>query len=456
MALDSSATFRERCIDRGLAVHLPKFESLGWRCLSDLVYATNYSPQATNDATNEQMFLDDIIIKSLGTADHQDKPRLRRLFFEAFALTAADLRRQVEQNPDNPCRVITTAELEEKRRRVERRLTNLVEPDGHFEDNLDVSDRLLQRCIHMYESNRLVYIGFELCTKRDMDLIGVNKDTKWTQTPDGSGFIRMKPAEDEVLCRLSSQFELLHAIMRRGLALEMADALSFDLHEVLRRRLIAAITQVPSEGFLPVGLNQMLDADQVIWQQLYKATREGIKRRSSATRPLDDCMMKVLDSLKTQMALMPRQGSVSAAASSSNQPDQSRLVSSLQKQVEALQKQNKEQKRAKAIADVFAKPPPAIMDKPRPSQEPKDSKAKKAKATGKGSARDPKCPANLPNCCTRSSPSTNLQKMCFAYNTGDCNAAGDGGQCPKGAHLCMRSVNGVACSQAHPQTRHGR
>ena len=452
MALDSEATFRERVVDRGLGAHLTHFESLGWRTLSDLVYATNYSPQGS-DAASEQMFTDDIITKGLGSPTHIDRPRLRRLFFEAFALTAADLRRQVEQTPDNSMRVITTAELEERRRRVARRLANLVEPDGHFEENLDVSDRLLQRCINMLESNRLAYIGLELCTKRDMDMLGVTKDPLWTQSPDGSGFLRMKASDDEVLARLSTQFELLQAIMRRGLALEMADALSFDLHEVLRRRLIGALTKTPPEGFLPVSLTQMLDADQVIWQQLHKATREGIKRRSNATRPLDDCMMTVLNALPTQMALMPRQGAVSSAASSSNQPDQSKLIAALQRQVDTLQKQTKDQKRAKAIEDVFAKPA-AIKDKPR---GPSDAKAKKAEAKGKGKGeREPKCPSNLPGCVTRSSPSTGRRKFCYQYNSGDCNAAADGADCAKGAHLCMRSVNGVACSQAHPQTRHGR
>ena len=82
MALDSEATFRERVVDRGLGAHLTHFESLGWRTLSDLVYATNYSPQGS-DAASEQMFTDDNITKGLGSATHIDRPRLRRLFFEA-------------------------------------------------------------------------------------------------------------------------------------------------------------------------------------------------------------------------------------------------------------------------------------------------------------------------------------------------------------------------------------
>ena len=129
--------------------------------------------------------------------------------------------------------------------------------------------------------------------------------------------------------------------MRRGLALEMGDVLCFDLHEVLRRRLLTAYTKVPQTGFLPVGLQQLLDADQLIWQFLGKKTSEGIKRRGTVERPLDKVMLEVLNSLEVQMALMTRQGVVHQPAAASSSSDlSSKLVAQLQKQIDSLKNES--------------------------------------------------------------------------------------------------------------------
>jgi hypothetical protein len=350
-------------------------------------------------------------------------------------------------------RIVSAPEREELRRRVEKRLVNLCEPDGHFEEDLDVSDRLIDRCIAMQEANRLAYIGFDICTKRSLELVGVTRDPLWTQSPDVSGFLRMKPADDDERAPLNTQFELLQAMQRRGIALECADLLSFDLHEVLRRRLLNALTKEAKRGFLRVDLEQVLDTDQIVWRGLAKATRNGIKRRHANTRPLDGCIMAVLDSLDVQMSLMQRQGYVPPPQPAIDHAG-SKIVQALQKQIDALQRQVSEGGRAKAIKDAFSAssstaPMPAIADRPTA-----DSKGKKNAAQDSKNGRDPKPPAELKGCCTRSSQASGRRKMCYAYNLGNCKKVADGGECSRGAHLCMKNVKGSACSQPHPQCNH--
>jgi hypothetical protein len=167
--------------------------------------------------------------------------------------------------------------------------------------------------------------------------------------------------------------------------------------------------------------------------------------------------MAILNSLDTQMALMPRQGFVAVPQQVAS--DQSaKLIAALQKQVDSMQKQMTGQKHARAISDVFSGPcgsqmPQAIADAPAATGAGKTAKGKKADAKGD---KDPKCPSALKGCCTRSNQATGRRKMCYAYNLGKCNSVADGAECAKGAHLCMKSVNGVACSKSHPQTKHGR
>ena len=119
MAIDSEAVFQSRCVEVGLGGHLENFTKIGWRTLSDLVYATTYNPQAGD----EEKFMVEVVEKGLGDRAHIDLPRIRRLFFEAFALAAAELRRQCEASPNDLIRVVPKAEREERRRRVEKRLS---------------------------------------------------------------------------------------------------------------------------------------------------------------------------------------------------------------------------------------------------------------------------------------------------------------------------------------------
>ena len=85
----------------------------------------------------------------------------------------------------------------ERRRRFEKRLANYTDADGYFPDELDVSDKLIDRCITMWDCNSLAYLGVEFCTKRSMELVGVNKDSKFQPTPDASGVMKFKAVEDD-------------------------------------------------------------------------------------------------------------------------------------------------------------------------------------------------------------------------------------------------------------------
>ena len=101
MSLDSAATFRERVIERGLEAHLAVFENLGWRTLGDLAFATSYSPRGGD----EGVFVRELVMPALKDERHIGRPRLRRLFFEAFILSSAELRCATEATPTDVARV---------------------------------------------------------------------------------------------------------------------------------------------------------------------------------------------------------------------------------------------------------------------------------------------------------------------------------------------------------------
>ena len=145
MSLESRATFRERVLTLGLEEFLPRFETLGWLTYGELAFATSFVPGTSDD----DRFVTDVGIKILtGSAEdvraNTNLPRVRRLFYEAYALAAADLKRRVEGHADDGPRKVAPAEREERRAATAKRLVGV-----RLENEADISDRLLDHAIQM-------------------------------------------------------------------------------------------------------------------------------------------------------------------------------------------------------------------------------------------------------------------------------------------------------------------
>ena len=100
--------------------------------------------------------------------------------------------------------------------------------------------------------------------------------------------------EQEEVADCSSDYKLRLVLQRRGLALEMADLLSYDQHERLVEILFSALMKEPKAGKLKVSREQLLEADQEVFLQLSRATRAGIRRTQGGARPLDVALPVVL------------------------------------------------------------------------------------------------------------------------------------------------------------------
>ena len=89
--------------------------------------------------------------------------------------------------------------------------------------DLEVSHRLVERCVEMSDANAIKYLAFEFCTKRDDEVRGVEKDPTWATVPDpATGTLRLKMVRDDVRTPVDCQFALGFAFQRRAIAFEMA------------------------------------------------------------------------------------------------------------------------------------------------------------------------------------------------------------------------------------------
>ena len=362
----------------------------------------------------------------------QKKNALRRLFFEAFTLAAADLKHRVEAKVDDAPRKIPNLERQERRNQVAARLTGLTRDDGQFEDDLDCSNRLIDKAIEIYEENGIRDLGPEECTKMEMELRGIKKDP--TFIPDAHGVLRMKSVARDPDADVSTELKLSFAYKRRGLATEMGGFLSFENHEKLANKLISALMADPPPGYAKVDMEQVLRADVVAWKLIAQRTRNGIKRNNGGARPCDLIIDTVLGLEEFTQALQPLQIGAS------------KRVASRGRDTEDAAEPRRKKKRSQGdkIKDLRSQ-----LDAKQQS-----SSRRREASVGRpvSSATSVKLPRPLIGKLSRTAD-TPPKRLCFAYNMRSCClGARDGQECSKGWHLCMEPPG--PCAKAHPCFEH--
>ena len=443
MSHDSKAVFRAAVFNEGLGVHYDKFVALKWTTFAQLCFTTSVKP-----GQDEEVFCRDVLDKALGSRDHEDQGLLRRLFCEAYLRTSTGMKQDFEPGAADLPQKIPIEEIDERRKELAFRLEALT-VDGKFKGEMDCSDSLIERCIHMRRRNCLALIGFEWSTKREFDILGGSRDPVLTPTADSKGFIQMRLQQaEERPCFISSDMHFQNAYIRRGLALDMADVLAWELHEKLRLKLQAQLALSPPTGYRRVTLEQVLSADRSFWVQLAQETDGKVKRDNSGERPCDAHFSTVFKSFDFYMTYAPRQG-FDASSSSDRQsvPKTAAAAAPAAAEPPRLSKKEKQAIKNKLKDEEIS----ALKQKSLSG--PQGGGGKGAKSAGKG-GKPVRMPAELVGMCPKTSAATGLSRLCYGFNLGTCTAVGPGKTCTKGLHGCMKPdpATGEACGGPHPCT----
>jgi hypothetical protein len=412
MSIDSEAVFADRVHTLRLSAHLSRFTELGWLTYADLAFSTSYVPGQGDDAR----FLTDVALRGLGDAAHKDLAGLRRLFFEAFSLAAADLRRKVEVGADDAPRKVPAAERHERRVQVERRLLGL-----SLTGELDISNRLLDSVIQMAEDNVLRYIPWEECTARTMEMYGHKRDNALATGADGS--VKLVCVERAIFANTDNELRVQFALKRRGLALEMADLADYLVHDKLVDKLLAALLRDVPVGHRRVDLAQIERADREAFRLMAQVTRAGIRRSGAEGRPLDLALAAVLDDPDFRTALQPLQGAGKRPPADAGLADHAeKKPSRMTRKAAFLKLQSLQNGGVGDRRDVKG-----------------NSKGKgRGKGSGKGIGKDG---ATMPNELSGMLGSVpGGPRICWDYNLarGCSNAPPGTDECPRGVHICCR------------------
>lgn len=305
--VDSEAVFSSRAISKGLSVAVVKsFKDAGIATLGNFAFASSYVPGSNDD----KPFLE-LVAKALKRDPSLGElAALRRLFNEAYSASAAEMKALVEQTDDQPVRKLAPAERAERHLSQQKRLKGI-----RIEGMTEPGDSLIDTAVSIYEGDRIKYIEWQYCVSREHEIMTSSKKDSGL-TLDSSGSLKVNKKDQVVPCDATNDLQLKYCLVRRGLALEQANVLSFENHDIWAEKLFQCRMADAPPGYSKVTFKQLQLADAKLFVILGEKTRSGIKV-TAAGRPCDLAFAAAMDSPEVRHLLQPMPAAASGSSSAS-------------------------------------------------------------------------------------------------------------------------------------------
>ena len=399
--IESEAVFKQRCAEIGLTVaqHL-ELHDASYSTMGRFAYGCSYVPGAPDDGPLIAM-----IDRICGRHPDEGVVGLfRRLYFESFTMVQADLKLRLERSDDTPLRKLAVPERSARYDKQVIKLSSLV-----LTGELECADCLVDETIRQFDENRVRYIRWERCLKKDAEEDGVRKVNSLDSTLQG--LVRVTPISIPGDADTSTELLLRYAMTRRGLAYDQANLLEYALHESWVTKMFTVRLRDAVPNHARVSLDQLLNADRALFARLAQMTRAGIVPTAAGVRPLDVAFPQAM----ADQEVIQLFAALPLASSSSKRPHIPEP------------KEESEKKKPKGAGRGGGKG------------------EKKKKGDGKGDKRPP--PA-LPAGLEGSSVTPDGSHLCFGFNLGKCDKCPPGKGCNRGKHQC------TLCFGAHSYVDH--
>ena len=435
MEIDSKVTFQARLVELELGELSQKLTDLNWDTYAKLAFAV---PSTAPGVVDEDVFKRQVLEKLFSISEGQEMPAqatvVRRLWYESHVLFVGSMRQKLERSEDDAPKRMPHAEREERKDRLRTKLA----PGLVMEKALEPADYLIDKFFNMADLNRAEWVPWEHCPPRSKELGAGPAKKKWL--PDGSSVVRERTVRKEPTASITTAMDMCLALQRRGLVAEIAGVLSYERHELLRNRLMCAISDKEVDArYEQVSIEQACRADRRAWELLSRACSTGIKPVGGAL-PLDTAMVKVLKSYEFTSTLLPlpakeRRGKKRKAELSSG----SSTVTEEKKKKRKRNRKSKKEKKDKTSDALQAE----VGDLRRQLRGKSAGRnVGKGKDAGKDQGSPPVPQALLPG----KSITEDGDRICFGYNLGTCRDAKPGERCKRGFHVCSKAeLQGGAC-----------
>ena len=286
MATESSAAFRSRALDLGLAED--RFELLvgaGVRNFGQYAFICQYQPGSSDEGpllkVLSEIYTTDVTGGELTVGE---RSILRRLYFESHTTAVQEMRIRLERQPDDTPKAIPMAE------RIER-LNAFKESHCHLvlDYSSEPSHKLVDLVCQQAESQVVSYIELSLCTSRETEITHRKKETH--VSIDNSGMIKLTKQDREVKTEVTGDLKVRQCMQRRAVAYHLANIATYKTLEKFTAKLFHYLTKEPVASHRPISLQQIIQADRELWIQVSQTTRGKIL--TSNPKPIDEAVARL-------------------------------------------------------------------------------------------------------------------------------------------------------------------
>ena len=397
-SLDSRAAFKARALELNLPEDLiTKLAAINVDTFGALAFIGPLQAGATDEGP-----LLSTLKRALGSAPDDGVLSIaRRLWFESTTQALAEMRGKVERTDTSEPQRMPLAERTQRIAALQKRLVGI-----HWTVNIEPSHKLQDSVAQMVTDQSLVWIPWDRLTSRSLEITAEKLDP--SVSFDSSGNLKLIKRSADPSCSTTGEYAVKLALQRRSLAFELGRICRYEYLEAWHDQLLQIHMRQQPAGHQRVSLNQLREADKMLWTRIAEDTRGALSLRPDGTYPFEASLAKWKDHTQVQCYLMPLLRSAPAPALVP-QPhaDKGNGKGRHQKQT------GKDIKKDHPNAE---KPPPADGDK------------KKTWTVPAG-------------CHSRDNDG---KPLCFSFNLKGCNFCKPGKRCRRGRHLCWK------CLGVHP------
>ena len=272
---DSAPNFLARCNALGLSeIVQNSLTAAGLDAISKLAFSSSYVP----GQQDEQPFSQAMAL-ALGRAPNVgEMASLRRLLHESYSMTAAELKQSVERTDDQSLKELAQPERADRLSKQQDRLKGI-----RTRGNYEPADMLVDLCVNLYEENRLAYIEPSACISKAQEVVSKSKEDRHISVVDGN--LRIKNTPGKIEAELGTDLLLRYALTRRGLALDQANLVDYELYEAWVERLMEIRHTAPPANYAAATHQQLLNADRKLFVKLAELTRSGVQLEAAGEGP---------------------------------------------------------------------------------------------------------------------------------------------------------------------------
>lgn len=295
--IDSEAAFDARCdkLETGLK---DLFHAQSIRTVSSLAFAVGTPQTAVNDA-DMKAFADKAYTRE---ATIGDMAFVKRLHFEASTVVMADLKAQATVgDTTGPSRKIPFVEKQRRLTEQAGRIAGLT-----HRNEQQPAHALIAACFTIVQTGALTYLAPSKCGARDSEVHADSKNKQKQILTLEQGTLKSVQQDSLMQVDVGTELKLMFAFQRRGLACDLVNLTSWEVHTEWTNKLYRALMSEPPPGFAQVSLTQLLRADQELFTLLAAEFQQPLKAALAGCKPpLDAEIRKCMADPRINVFLAP-------------------------------------------------------------------------------------------------------------------------------------------------------